>query len=44
VYRPIASTSTGAGSGEPIVANDTPAHMAKNRRVEIFVAERAASE
>lgn len=33
----------GRGSSEPAVANDTPAHMTKNRRVEIFVAERAAS-
>jgi outer membrane protein OmpA-like peptidoglycan-associated protein len=34
----------GRGSSEPAIANDTPAHMARNRRVEIFVAERAASE
>lgn len=31
----------GRGSHEPIVANDTPANRAKNRRVEIFVAEPA---
>lgn len=29
----------GRGSREPIAANDTPANRAKNRRVEIFVAE-----
>ncbi len=29
----------GRGSREPLVANDTAANMAKNRRVEIFVAE-----
>ncbi len=29
----------GRGSREPLVANDTKANMAKNRRVEIFVAE-----
>lgn len=29
----------GRGSLEPLVANDTKANMAKNRRVEIFVAE-----
>jgi len=34
----------GRGSAEPIVANDTPAHMAQNRRVEIFVAEQAAPQ
>lgn len=35
----------GRGSREPIVANDTPANRAKNRRVEIFVAEpQAASQ
>jgi outer membrane protein OmpA-like peptidoglycan-associated protein len=34
----------GRGSSEPIVANDTPAHMAQNRRVEIFVAEQAAPQ
>lgn len=32
-------TIDGRGSHEPIVANDTAANMAKNRRVEIFVAE-----
>jgi outer membrane protein OmpA-like peptidoglycan-associated protein len=31
----------GRGSREPLVANDTPANKAKNRRVEIFVAELA---
>lgn len=31
----------GRGSREPLVANDTPANKAKNRRVEIFVAEPA---
>jgi outer membrane protein OmpA-like peptidoglycan-associated protein len=31
----------GHGSREPLVANDTKANMAKNRRVEIFVAEPA---
>lgn len=31
----------GRGSHEPLVANDTPANKAKNRRVEIFVAEPA---
>lgn len=29
----------GRGSHEPLVNNDSPANMAKNRRVEIFVAE-----
>lgn len=29
----------GRGSREPVAANDTPANRAKNRRVEIFVAE-----
>lgn len=33
----------GRGSREPIAANDTPANRAKNRRVEIFVAEPAAA-
>ena len=32
-------TVSGRGSHEPLVANDTQADMAKNRRVEIFVAE-----
>ncbi len=32
-------TIDGRGSHEPIAANDTAANMAKNRRVEIFVAE-----
>jgi len=31
----------GRGSREPLVANDTAANRAKNRRVEIFVAEPA---
>ncbi|MES2637495.1 MAG: OmpA family protein [Pseudomonadota bacterium] len=31
----------GRGSREPLVANDTAANKAKNRRVEIFVAEQA---
>ena len=34
-------TVEGRGSREPLVANDTPANKAKNRRVEIFVAEPA---
>jgi outer membrane protein OmpA-like peptidoglycan-associated protein len=34
-------TVEGRGSREPIVANDTAANKAKNRRVEIFVAEPA---
>lgn len=33
----------GRGSREPIVANDTSTNKAKNRRVEIFVAEPAAA-
>ncbi|MDE2366391.1 MAG: OmpA family protein [Betaproteobacteria bacterium] len=32
-------TIEGRGSRQPLVANDTPANRAKNRRVEIFVAE-----
>lgn len=32
-------TIEGRGSREPLVANDTPANKARNRRVEIFVAE-----
>jgi outer membrane protein OmpA-like peptidoglycan-associated protein len=32
-------TIDGRGSHEPVVANDSAANMAKNRRVEIFVAE-----
>jgi outer membrane protein OmpA-like peptidoglycan-associated protein len=31
----------GRGSREPLVANDTPVNKAKNRRVEIYVAETA---
>jgi outer membrane protein OmpA-like peptidoglycan-associated protein len=34
----------GKGSREPLVANDTPANKAKNRRVEIFVAEPAPQQ
>lgn len=34
-------TIDGRGSHEPLVANDTAANKAKNRRVEIFVAEPA---
>lgn len=34
----------GRGSREPLVANDTPANKAKNRRVEIFVAEPASAQ
>jgi outer membrane protein OmpA-like peptidoglycan-associated protein len=44
VSRGIASSRIiidGRGSREPLVANDTPANRAKNRRVEIFVAEPA---
>ncbi len=37
-------TIDGRGSREPLVANDTPANKAKNRRVEIFVAEPAPSQ
>jgi outer membrane protein OmpA-like peptidoglycan-associated protein len=33
----------GRGSREPVVANDTPVNRAKNRRVEIFVAEPQAA-
>jgi outer membrane protein OmpA-like peptidoglycan-associated protein len=33
----------GRGSREPVIANDTPANRAKNRRVEIFVAEPQAA-
>ena len=42
VNRGIASNRIsidGRGSREPIAANDTPENRAKNRRVEIFVAE-----
>lgn len=42
VTRGVASNRIaidGRGSREPIAANDTPANRAKNRRVEIFVAE-----
>lgn len=44
VTRGVASNRIaidGRGSREPIAANDTPANKAKNRRVEIFVAEPA---
>lgn len=44
VNKGIASsrfTIAGRGSHEPVAANDTPANMAKNRRVEIYVAEPA---
>ncbi len=34
----------GRGSREPVAANDTAAHRAINRRVEIFVAEPASSQ
>ncbi len=34
----------GRGSREPLVANDSPANKAKNRRVEIFVAEPAPTQ
>jgi outer membrane protein OmpA-like peptidoglycan-associated protein len=36
-------TVEGRGSHEPLAANDTPANRAKNRRVEIFVAEPQAT-
>ena len=36
-------TIDGRGSHQPLVANDTPANRAKNRRVEIFVAESQAA-
>ncbi len=36
-------TIDGRGSHQPLVANDTPANRAKNRRVEIFVAEPQAA-
>ena len=44
VTRGVASSRIaveGRGSREPLVANDTAANRAKNRRVEIFVAEPA---
>jgi flagellar motor protein MotB len=34
----------GRGSREPVAANDTSANRAKNRRVEIYVAEPAPVE
>jgi flagellar motor protein MotB len=33
----------GRGSREPVAANDTEANRARNRRVEIFVAEQQAT-
>jgi outer membrane protein OmpA-like peptidoglycan-associated protein len=33
----------GRGSHEPVASNDTPAARARNRRVEIFVAEQQAN-
>jgi outer membrane protein OmpA-like peptidoglycan-associated protein len=47
VARGVASTRfavDGRGSREPLVANDTAANKAKNRRVEIFVAEPAQAQ
>lgn len=47
VTRGVASsrvTIDGRGSREPLVANDTPANRAKNRRVEIYVAEPASAQ
>jgi outer membrane protein OmpA-like peptidoglycan-associated protein len=47
VTRGVASTrfvTDGRGSREPIASNDTPENRAKNRRVEIFVAEPAPVE
>lgn len=44
VTKGVASSrflTEGRGSREPVAANDTKANMAKNRRVEIFVAEPA---
>lgn len=44
VAKKVASSRiavNGRGSHEPLVANDTPANKARNRRVEIFVAEPA---
>jgi len=46
VARGVASSRIiidGRGSREPLVANDTAANRAKNRRVEIFVAEPATA-
>ena len=46
VSRGVASnrfTIDGRGSHEPLVANDTEANRARNRRVEIFVAEQQAT-
>jgi outer membrane protein OmpA-like peptidoglycan-associated protein len=37
-------STEGRGSREPLVANDTKANMAKNRRVEIYVKESVTSE
>ncbi len=47
VTRGVASSRfmiDGRGSREPLVANDTPANKAKNRRVEIYVAEPASPQ
>lgn len=47
VTRGVASRrfiTEGRGSREPLVANDTPANKARNRRVEIFVAEPAPQQ
>jgi outer membrane protein OmpA-like peptidoglycan-associated protein len=47
VSRGVASSRIhidGRGSREPIASNDTPANRAKNRRVEIFVAEPAPAQ
>ncbi len=46
VSRGVSSTRItidGRGSHQPLVANDTPENRAKNRRVEIFVAEPQAA-
>lgn len=46
VSRGVASNRIsidGRGSHEPVASNDTPANRARNRRVEIFVAEQQAT-